>query len=134
MRTIVRTRSSRLMRSPERENIKKLTEVYAKRRPVLKAITNFWPVALFNHQMLPTFIQHNADQTALSYLEDIWVTRDPVEHRFYSVEFVGDSLLPLSCRLKCVAALQREPVLLGQRSHKDLQVCPSPSSGQRQGR
>lgn len=41
-----------------------------------------------NHSMIAYHIQHNADQTALNYLEDVWVEKDPLEHRCFTIEFV----------------------------------------------
>lgn len=41
-----------------------------------------------NHSLFAYHVQHNADQLALSYLEDLWVTRDPAEPRCYTIEFV----------------------------------------------
>ncbi|KAF9015024.1 hypothetical protein BDQ17DRAFT_1229485 [Cyathus striatus] len=64
-----------------------LRPVYEKRRETLKSIPNFWPVALMNHSLFNFFIQHNADKTALSYLEDVWVEKDPKEHRCFTIEF-----------------------------------------------
>jgi len=40
-----------------------------------------------NHSLFAYHAQHNADQTALSYLEDIWVEKDPKEHRCFSIAF-----------------------------------------------
>lgn len=65
----------------------KLTTAYEKRRPALRSIPKFWPAALMNHSLLAYHIQHNADQLALSHLEDVWVERDPREHRCYTIEF-----------------------------------------------
>lgn len=66
--------------------------VYEKRRAVVKAIAKFWPVALMNHGMLALHVQHNSDQAALSYLEDLWIVRDPVESRCFTLEFVSAAL------------------------------------------
>jgi len=71
----------------ERAAQKKLIPVYEKRREVVKSIPMFWTVALFNHNLFSLSAQHNADQTALGYLEDVWVARDPKEPRCYSIEF-----------------------------------------------
>lgn len=62
--------------------------VYEKRRAVVKAIQKFWPVALMNHEMFAINCQHNLDQVALAYLEDLWVVRDPKEFRAFTIEFV----------------------------------------------
>ncbi|KAJ4489614.1 hypothetical protein C8J55DRAFT_422456 [Lentinula edodes] len=64
-----------------------LTPVYQKRRPVVKAIPKFWPIALMNHAMFAIHVQHKADQLALSYLEDLWVERDSKEPRCFTLEF-----------------------------------------------
>jgi len=45
-----------------------------------------------NHSLFAYHAQHNADQTALSYLEDIWVEKDAVEHRCFTIEFVSQDL------------------------------------------
>jgi template-activating factor I len=66
----------------------KVVPAYEKRREVAKSIAKFWPVALMNNSHFAIFAQHSADQLALSYLEDLWVTRDPVEPRCYTIEFV----------------------------------------------
>ncbi|OBZ79082.1 NAP1-related protein 2 [Grifola frondosa] len=71
----------------ERHAQQKLLPVYEKRRNILKAISKFWPVALMNHSMFALHAQHNSDQVALSYLEDLWLTRDPVESRCFTLEF-----------------------------------------------
>ena len=63
--------------------------MYEKRREALKKIDKFWPVALMNHPMLAMHVQHNSDQAALSYLEDVWLTRDAVESRCFTLEFVS---------------------------------------------
>ncbi|KAJ7356994.1 hypothetical protein DFH08DRAFT_850715 [Mycena albidolilacea] len=65
----------------------KMTPAYEKRREVTKSITKFWPVALMNNSHFAIFAQHSADQLALSYLEDVWIARNPVEHRCYTIEF-----------------------------------------------
>jgi len=44
---------------------------------------------MMNNSTLSYHIQHNADQTALSYLEDVWVEKDAKEHRCFTIEFVG---------------------------------------------
>ena len=59
-----------------------------KRRETLKAIPKFWPVALLNHPTISIHAVHHQDQVALSYLEDVWLTRDPKEKRCFTLEFV----------------------------------------------
>ncbi|RDB29109.1 Protein SET [Hypsizygus marmoreus] len=71
----------------ERNAQKKLVPVYEKRRQVIKTIPKFWPIALMNHSLFAYHVQHSADQLALSYLEDVWVVRDPAEPRCYTIEF-----------------------------------------------
>lgn len=63
--------------------------VYEKRRAIAKGIKKFWPVALMNHPILAMHAQHNADQVALSYLEDLWLVRDETESRTFTLEFVS---------------------------------------------
>ncbi|KAJ7042643.1 hypothetical protein C8F04DRAFT_1076616 [Mycena alexandri] len=65
----------------------KVTPAYEKRREVAKSIEKFWPVALMNNSHFAFFTQHSADQLALSYLEDLWIARDTVEPRCYTLEF-----------------------------------------------
>ncbi|KAG1866283.1 hypothetical protein C8R48DRAFT_704579 [Suillus tomentosus] len=71
----------------ERLAMDKLTPVYEKRRAVAKSIEKFWPVALMNNSMISFHAQHTIDQLALSYLEDLWIVRDPKEPRCYTIEF-----------------------------------------------
>jgi len=42
-----------------------------------------------NHGMFSFHVQHNADQLALSYLEDLWIARDEKEPRCFTIEFVS---------------------------------------------
>lgn len=71
----------------ERQAQAYLRPLYEKRRQVIKSIPKFWPVAMMNNSTLACYIQHNTDKTALSYLEDIWVEKDPKEHRCFTIEF-----------------------------------------------
>ncbi|KAJ4476662.1 hypothetical protein J3R30DRAFT_3373674 [Lentinula aciculospora] len=64
-----------------------LIPVYERRRPIVKAIQKFWPIALMNHHMFAIHVQHKADQLALSYLEDLWIKRDSKEPRCFTIEF-----------------------------------------------
>lgn len=48
------------------------------------------------HSLFNYHAQHNADQTALSYLEDLWVEKDPNEHRCFTIEFVCALPVPLA--------------------------------------
>jgi len=58
-----------------------------KRREALKGIPKFWPVALLNHPTVSVHAVHHRDQVALSYLEDVWLIRDPKEKRCFTLEF-----------------------------------------------
>jgi len=71
----------------EREAHHRLLPVYEKRRAVAKAIPKFWPVALMNHADIAYYVQHSSDQLALSYLEDLWIVRNAMESRCYTLEF-----------------------------------------------
>jgi len=71
----------------ELRGYKTLHAVYEKRREVAKAIPKFWPIALMNHPLIGFQAQHNIDRIALSYLEDLWVIRDPIEPRCFDIEF-----------------------------------------------
>ena len=98
----------------ERRAQEALYPVYERRRAVLKGISRFWPVALMNHNMFALHAQHNSDQVALSYLEDVWVARDQKESRCFTLEFVGHRLLaPRVLSDALVAVFQGEPVLFG---------------------
>lgn len=71
----------------ERNASDKMQPVFEKRRPIVKAIPKFWPVALLNHELFSLHCQHRSDQMALSYMEDLWVVRDPAEFRAFTIEF-----------------------------------------------
>lgn len=71
----------------EKREIAAYAAAYEKRRQITKSIKNFWPVALMHHNIILVNAQHSSDQTALGYLEDVWVIRDPVEHRAFTLEF-----------------------------------------------
>lgn len=73
----------------ERRAQEKMVPVYEARRAILKGISKFWPVALMNHGLLALHAQHSSDQAALSYLEDLWLVRDPKESRCFTLEFVS---------------------------------------------
>ena len=102
-----------------------LRPVYEKRRQIAKSIPSFWPVALMNHSMFAYHAQHNADKTALSYLEDVWVEKDPLEHRCFTIEFVSLESSSLMLNLIVVVVFQRKPIFLRPGSEKSLQVCTS---------
>ncbi|KAI0308012.1 hypothetical protein B0F90DRAFT_1679425 [Multifurca ochricompacta] len=71
----------------ERRAQEQLTPVYQQRREALKNIPKFWPVALLKHSLFALQAQHDADRLALSYLEDVWVVRDPREPKVFTLEF-----------------------------------------------
>ncbi|KZW00659.1 hypothetical protein EXIGLDRAFT_830555 [Exidia glandulosa HHB12029] len=71
----------------DRRAIKDLQPLYEKRRAVLKTIPKFWPQALFNCQQFGLHALLDEDRDALSYLEDLWIERDAVEPRVFTVEF-----------------------------------------------
>lgn len=73
----------------ERRAHETLVSVHEKRRVVAKAIPKFWPVALLNHDLFSVYAQHNSDRQALTYLEDVWVARNPQETRAFTIEFVS---------------------------------------------
>lgn len=84
---VIQRETARIELAIEREGQKKLIPVLQKRREVLRSIPGFWPVALMKHRLLSFHLQHNADQSALSYLEDVWVEKDPQELRCFKLEF-----------------------------------------------
>jgi template-activating factor I len=89
-------------RGTERDTQARLQTIYEKRRPVLKAIDKFWPVALRNCAPLAVFGQLGKDQQALAYLEDVWLARSADDWRVFTLEFVSRVLAPL--RGHCVDA------------------------------
>ncbi|KAF9229534.1 hypothetical protein BS17DRAFT_743712 [Gyrodon lividus] len=70
----------------ERRGHQALLPVHEKRRAIVKTIPKFWPIALMNHPLISFQAQHSIDRVALSYLEDLWVTRDPKEPRCFTIE------------------------------------------------
>ncbi|TRM66023.1 hypothetical protein BD626DRAFT_486544 [Schizophyllum amplum] len=68
-------------------NIKLMQPYFEKRRPTLKTIPKFWPIALMNVPQIGLYLGHNVDQQALSYLEDLWVIRNKEEPRAFTLEF-----------------------------------------------
>ena len=63
--------------------------VYNQRRQFIKTIPKFWPTALFRHAGLAIDLKNEEDIKALQYLTDIWVSRNPVEPRVYTIQFVS---------------------------------------------
>lgn len=78
---------ARIEVSLESIRYQKLSPAFKKRREILRAIPKFWPVALMRHNHLTLHIAHSADQSALAYLEDIWVEHDQLEPRAFKLEF-----------------------------------------------
>jgi hypothetical protein len=80
-----------------------------------------------NHSLISFHAQHNGDQLALSYLEDLWVERDAKEPRCFTIEFVGAT----SCAVWAGdlrdydLAFQRKQFILGQSAEKGIQACTS---------
>jgi len=70
----------------ERIALKKYQPLYEKRRAVLKSIPLFWTTSILNHPQLAMIAQLDEDQEALKFLEDVWVIRDPKEHRAFTLE------------------------------------------------
>jgi len=83
----IQRETARIELAIEREGQKKLIPVFQKRREVLKSIPRFWPVVLMRHSLVSFHLTHTADQSALAYLEDIWVEKDPQELRCFKLEF-----------------------------------------------
>ncbi|KAJ3555857.1 hypothetical protein NP233_g12105 [Leucocoprinus birnbaumii] len=83
----IQRETARVELAIEREGQKKLIPIFKKRREVLKAIPKFWPVALMRNEMVSLHLTISADQSALSYLEDVWVEKDPAELRAFKLEF-----------------------------------------------
>lgn len=67
--------------------IKRMDPVYNQRRQFIKTIPKFWPTALFRHAGLAIDLKNEEDIKALQYLTDIWVSRNPVEPRVYTIQF-----------------------------------------------
>ncbi|KAF9518477.1 hypothetical protein BS47DRAFT_1289656 [Hydnum rufescens UP504] len=69
----------------------RLEKVFEERRAVLKNIPGFWPTALHNHALLAAASGYADDQKALGFLQDVWVARNPRDHRAYTIEFHFDT-------------------------------------------
>ncbi|PCH33357.1 hypothetical protein WOLCODRAFT_135080 [Wolfiporia cocos MD-104 SS10] len=78
---------SRIELIVERYSLNASLPAFEKRRAIAKDISRFWGVALMNHPTLAMHAQHHLDQVALSYLEDLWIVRDPREPRVFTIEF-----------------------------------------------
>ncbi|KXN83617.1 Protein SET [Leucoagaricus sp. SymC.cos] len=84
---IIQRETARIELAIERESQKKLIPVFQKRRDVLKGIPKFWPVSLMRNNLMAFHLTHSADQSAMAYLEDLWVEKDPAEQRAFKLEF-----------------------------------------------
>ncbi|KAF8883898.1 hypothetical protein CPB84DRAFT_1965095, partial [Gymnopilus junonius] len=71
----------------ELEEIKRLIPVYEDRRQFIKRIPNFWAIAFWRHVGLATDLQHEEDMAILKHLVDVWINRNPIEPRAYTIEF-----------------------------------------------
>ena len=118
-----------------------MTTVFAKRREVAKTIPKFWAITLLNSPDIAMQCQHADDRKALSFLEDVWVERDPLESRAFTLEFVSGRpglgyLISREGDLMCVClmlgwwtVLQGEPVLLERGAEEGVQVHPPACRG-----
>ena len=79
-------------------------------------------MALLNHDLFSVYAQHNSDRQALTYLEDVWVARNPQETRAFTIEFVSPIQLLKSKILNKHAVLQRESLLLRFYFEKGVQI------------
>jgi template-activating factor I len=81
----------------ERDTQKRLLPVYEKRRPILKSIDKFWPLAMRNCGQLAVLSTINKDQHALAYLEDLWLERSQSDWRVFTLEFVSAPHIVICC-------------------------------------
>lgn len=89
-----------------------------------------------NHTLFAYHVQHSADQLALTYLEDVWVARDPAEPRAYTIEFVSTvgAVKRSYLTAKPFSDFQREPPLYRQSVEEGVQVCCPPCGRRGQAR
>ncbi|CAE6347624.1 unnamed protein product [Rhizoctonia solani] len=64
-----------------------LKPLYESRRKTLAGQTKFWGIALAQHPEIGQHLSDPRDAEAMSYLRDLWVDRDPREHRAFTLEF-----------------------------------------------
>lgn len=85
-----------------------------------------------NHPLIGLQAQHDVDRTALSYLEDLWVVRDPVEPRCFTIEFV--SLLSRSVSGYSLATqhFKSNPYFTDSVLKKEYKHSPPPSAASEQ--
>jgi len=67
--------------------IKRMEPIYEKRRQFVKKIPKFWAVAILRHAGLAMDLKVEEDQRVLQNLTDIWVKRDSIDPRVYTLEF-----------------------------------------------
>lgn len=67
-----------------------LQPLYAARRKTLAGQKNFWGIALGQHPEIGQHLQDPEEADAMTYLRDLWVERDPNEHRAFTIEFHFD--------------------------------------------
>ncbi|KAB5594365.1 ATP-dependent DNA helicase recQ [Ceratobasidium theobromae] len=70
--------------------LKILRPLYESRRSTLAAQKNFWGIALGQHPEIGQHLLDSKDAEAMTYLRDVWVERDPKEHRAFTLEFHFD--------------------------------------------
>ncbi|CAE6462206.1 unnamed protein product [Rhizoctonia solani] len=66
--------------------LKILKPLYESRRKTLAAQKNFWGIALGQHPEIGQHLLDPNDAEAMTYLRDLWVERDPKEHRAFTLE------------------------------------------------
>lgn len=71
----------------EHAEIQTMLRTCEKRREFTKTIPKFWGVALMRNSIVSMELGHKEDQEAIQCLEDIWVERNPVEPRAYTIVF-----------------------------------------------
>ncbi|CAE6416830.1 unnamed protein product [Rhizoctonia solani] len=67
--------------------LKILQPLYESRRKNFAAQKNFWGIALGQHSEIGQHLLDPKDAEAMTYLYDLWVERDPNEHRAFTLEF-----------------------------------------------
>jgi template-activating factor I len=71
--------------------LKILQPLYESRRKNFAAQKNFWGIALGQHSEIGQHLLDPKDAEAMTYLYDLWVERDPNEHRAFTLEFVSNT-------------------------------------------
>ncbi|GAB1517451.1 hypothetical protein RhiTH_000499 [Rhizoctonia solani] len=82
----------KLMKELERKlaALKILKPLYESRRKTFASQKNFWGIALGQHSEIGQHLLDSKDAEAMTYLRDVWVERDPNEHRAFTIEFHFD--------------------------------------------